>query len=76
MKEELGQEPDVHHIKSFHAFVRDAGGVIDKDDITDELFKIIGKVSRKANRLDNLICLCRSCHVYVENNGMNYEHNV
>lgn len=72
-KGELGQEPDVHHIKSFSAFVREAGGVKDKANVTDELLEIIGKVSKKANQLDNLICLCKSCHVYVENNGMNYE---
>ena len=43
-REELGQNPDVHHIKPARTF----------DDRKD------------AHTLDNLRCLCRSCHIEVE----------
>lgn len=44
-KEELGQEPDVHHITPVRLF----------DNEED------------AHTLDNTVCLCRSCHAFVEN---------
>lgn len=48
---ELGQRPDVHHLTPFHNF-----GYIPRENERHEI----------ANRLDNLICLCRSCHMRVE----------
>jgi len=45
-KEELGQEPDVHHINPFREFV-DEDGDVDYE---------------AANDLDNLVSLCQSCH--------------
>lgn len=51
-REELGRELDVHHVKAFREF-----GYI-KDE---------NKNYRAANRLDNLISLCSSCHHKVEN---------
>ena len=42
-KEELNQEPDVHHKVRYN--------------------------STHDNNLDNLICLCASCHAWVEANG-------
>jgi hypothetical protein len=45
-KEELGQEPDVHHIKPFREFVDDEGNAD----------------YEAANDLDNLVTLCRPCH--------------
>jgi hypothetical protein len=39
-KEEIGREPDVHHVEPIRTF----------DD------------SQEAHRMDNVICLCRSCH--------------
>ena len=43
-RDELGQEPDVHHIVTIKEY----------DD------------PEQAHRLDNVICLCRSCHRKVE----------
>ncbi|MFB6295776.1 MAG: HNH endonuclease [Halobacteriales archaeon] len=43
-KDEIGREPDVHHIEPVREF----------DDPAD------------AHRLDNVVCLCRSCHRTVE----------
>lgn len=45
-KEEIGREPDVHHIRPRHVFV-DSGGEFDHE---------------AANKLNNLVVLCPSCH--------------
>lgn len=43
-KEEMGREPDVHHIRPFRKF----------------------ESHERANRLENLVCLCRECHAVWE----------
>jgi len=48
-RDEMGQEPDVHHITPFREF----------DD------------SQEANKLDNLVCLCKRCHAKTDNNRKN-----
>ncbi|WP_225741317.1 HNH endonuclease [Halorussus halophilus] len=50
---ELGQNPDVHHIHPVRTF----------DD------------PRNAHTLDNLICLCRTCHLAVEQTDATLKHN-
>lgn len=57
-REETGMEMSVHHIKPF----RDFGYVVGENDNY-----------RQANRLDNLICLCRSCHSLVEHDKIDLE---
>lgn len=49
--EEIGRNPDVHHIEPVEAF----------DDISDAHF------------LDNLVCLCPSCHRNVEEGNLELE---
>lgn len=51
--QELGYEVDVHHIRPFRLFLDDNGSDIEA-------------AAQEANRLDNLICYCRSCHVIIE----------
>jgi hypothetical protein len=50
-KQELGQNPDVHHITPFREFVDDDGNAD----------------YEAANDLDNLMAVCRSCHAEIEN---------
>lgn len=52
-KDDLGRNPDVHHIIPFELF-------LDK-------YKDIEKASVFANLLDNLITLCHSCHTRITN---------
>lgn len=49
---EQDQEHDVHHIRAFREF----GYIVGENDHY-----------REANKLSNLITLCRSCHIAVEN---------
>jgi hypothetical protein len=51
--DELGQEPDVHHIRPFRLFVAEHGNDVEA-------------AAEHANGLDNLICYCRSCHLSIE----------
>lgn len=53
---ELGQQLDVHHIRPFRLFLREH----DNDAVA---------ASKIANRLHNLACYCRRCHMLVENHG-------
>lgn len=55
-KEELGVNPDVHHIKKFQSF-------ISGDNVTDE-------EAAEANKLDNLVTLCRDHHQVIEGMGL------
>jgi endogenous inhibitor of DNA gyrase (YacG/DUF329 family) len=54
--DELGREVDVHHIRPFKFFVLEHDGDIEA-------------AAHAGNRLENLICYCRSCHMTVEHLG-------
>ena len=52
---ELGQQLDVHHLIAFRQFLEEANNDVEV-------------AAKNANRLGNLLCLCRSCHMALEGN--------
>lgn len=53
MWDELEQGLDVHHIRPFRVFLLENNGDVESASV-------------EANRLDNLVCLCRPCHISAE----------
>jgi hypothetical protein len=55
---------DVHHRKPFRMYIID---YVRKNNVKRKAYsEVIDEVSKKANSLSNLICLCRSCHLSEE----------
>ena len=68
---DLNRSLDVHHVRPFRSFIEDYGWEVESDGIaSDELLGIINVVFEEANKLENLISLCPTCHrIEEEKNG-------